>query len=160
MNADNKSVGPIRQRILIGALVELDLGNGNFAYARIVSKSELAFYDRLVKGGSSCAETMYGAPIAFVISVMNSAVRSGRWKIVGKQPLEPEFAQERRYFIHDALTGQYSVYDGVTGDIHPSSAELCAGLERAAVWDAEHVEDRLRDHFAGRPNVWLTQMNS
>lgn len=152
MNAGGKNVRPVRQRILIGALVELDLGGDNFAYARIVSKSELAFYDRLVSGRSSCYETMYGGQIAFVTSVMNSAVRSGRWKIVDKQPLEPELTQERRYFMRDALTGQYSIYYSVTGETHHSSAELCVNLERAAVWDAEHIEDRLRDHFASRPN--------
>lgn len=160
MNAASKNGRPARQKILIGALVELDLGDEGVAYARIVSQSELAFYDRLVKGKSSSFETMYGEPIAFVISVMNSAVRSGRWKIVDNKPLEPELAQERRYFMRDVLTGQYAIYYSVTGDIYPSSAELCANLERAAVWDAEHVEDRLRDHFARRPNVWVTQMNS
>jgi hypothetical protein len=26
------------------------------------------------------------------------------------------------------------------------------------VWAAEHVEDRLRDHYAGRPNQWVESL--
>ena len=37
-------------------------------------------------------------------------------------------------------------------------AEECVGLERAAVWEPEHVEDRLRDHFAGRSNRWVESL--
>jgi len=136
------------QKIRIGALVEVDLGEGSYAYARIVSKSELAFYDVLVKGAPSCYEAIYTQAIAFVIAVMNTAVRSNRWKIVDEKLLERELAQERLYFMQDTLTGQYSVYYSVTGEIQPSCKEICVNLERAAVWDAQHVEDRLRKHFS------------
>jgi len=32
------------------------------------------------------------------------------------------------------------------------------GLEAAAVWEPEHIEDRLRDHFDGKPNKWLESL--
>jgi len=32
------------------------------------------------------------------------------------------------------------------------------GLERAAVWGPSHVEDRLRDHYAGRKNKWVESL--
>jgi hypothetical protein len=31
-------------------------------------------------------------------------------------------------------------------------------LERVAVWDPAHVEERIRDHYAGRPNAHLAYM--
>jgi hypothetical protein len=37
-------------------------------------------------------------------------------------------------------------------------AVVCEGLEPAAVWDATHVAERLRDHYAGQPNVYLERM--
>ncbi|GGM57342.1 hypothetical protein GCM10011608_47820 [Micromonospora sonchi] len=37
-------------------------------------------------------------------------------------------------------------------------AEDCVGLERAAVWDAAHIEERLRDQHAGRPNPHLEHL--
>ena len=32
------------------------------------------------------------------------------------------------------------------------SPEECVGVERASVWDDHHIEERLLDHFMGRPN--------
>lgn len=147
-----------KQRSVIGALVEIDLGDCNYAYARIVSKSEPAFYDRLAEGKVVDYAATYEDRIAFITSVTNSAVTSGRWTIVDKRPLEPELAQERKYFMLDAQSGEYSLYYSISGDIRPASAKQCTDLERAAVWDPEHVEDRLRDHFAGRTNGWVVQM--
>jgi len=148
MDTETKRNGTGNQKIRIGALVELDLGEGNFAYARIVSKSEIAFYDVLSKGAACSYKAIYTQPIAFTISVMNSAVRSGRWKIVDQKLLEPELAQERQYFMQDILNGQYSIYYSVTGQIQSSCKEMCINMERAAVWDAQQVEVRLCEHFA------------
>ncbi len=46
--------------------------------------------------------------------------------------------------------------DGVTGRL--VRPEECESYERLAVWDASHVEDRLRDHFEGRPNIWVESL--
>jgi hypothetical protein len=34
----------------------------------------------------------------------------------------------------------------------------CTSLERAAVWDTEHIEDRLEDYFNGRENKWVESL--
>jgi hypothetical protein len=34
------------------------------------------------------------------------------------------------------------------------------GLDCAAVWSAFHVESRLDDHFAGRPNGWAERLSA
>lgn len=36
-----------------------------------------------------------------------------------------------------------------------ASKDEIKDLERAATWEPEHVEERLADHFVGRPNVWV-----
>ncbi|WP_448115483.1 hypothetical protein [Mesorhizobium amorphae] len=38
------------------------------------------------------------------------------------------------------------------------SAGIYIGLECAAVWDPEHVVDRLRDPADGRPNKWVERL--
>lgn len=62
-----------------------------------------------------------------------------------------------RSFQQDPMSGALSIYwekpDGSWGE-DPATRAQCAGLERTAVWDPEHLEDRLRDHRAGRPNRW------
>lgn len=147
------------QRITVGALVEIDLGDGHRAFGRIVSKSEVAFYDLRIPNESEVNfDLVYKAPILFITAVMNSVVKTGHWKIVDRRPLEAALDQSRDYFMRDASTGQYSIYGSVDGSIRPASKEECEDLERAAVWSAHHIEDRLRDHFAGVPNVWARQM--
>ena len=34
-----------------------------------------------------------------------------------------------------------------------------AGLERATLWSASAVEERLRDHVAGEDNRWLEELS-
>lgn len=91
---------------------------------------------------------------------MKSALMSGRWPVVDYRPLEPELLSPVDYFIKDRLTGQYSIYRSSDGHTRESNFEECKGLEAAAAWEAEHVEDRLRDHFAGRPNAWAEQLRA
>jgi hypothetical protein len=62
------------------------------------------------------------------------------------------------FFKEDPISHALSRYRGGGGDEVPASAEQCEGLECAAVWEAEHVVERLSDHFAGRPNAWVESM--
>jgi hypothetical protein len=62
-------------------------------------------------------------------------------------------------FIQDELEpNKFELYDPNTGDIKPAKKVDCIGLERAAVWEAGHVEERIVDHFAGRTNKWVEDM--
>lgn len=91
---------------------------------------------------------------------MKSALTSNRWQVVSFRPLEPELAKPVEYFMRDRLTGRYSVYRSSDGLTRVSTFEECKGLEAAAAWEPEHVEDRLRDYFAGRPNPWAEQLKA
>ena len=149
------------QRITLGALVEIDLGNECRAYGRVISKSELAFYHvKACSKGNMGLQEIYDSPVAFIIPVMNSAIKSGRWKIIDKRALEANFLTARFYFMKDLQTNEYSIYRNDDGSTRPASEAECAGLERAAVWEPEHVEDRLRDLFDNRVNKWVEQLKS
>ena len=85
---------------------------------------------------------------------MDRAVKSGRWRVIGNRPLEGELLNPPARFIHDPLDPEsFSIYR--RGQTVPASREEIGGLERAAVWEPEHVEDRFRDHYAGRTNKWV-----
>lgn len=147
------------QRLKEGALVKIDLGDGYFGFGRVLNRSELAFYDlRSDLEHPVNLEDIYAAPVAFIVAVMNTAVKSGRWQIIDKRPLEDKFLLPRKYFISDTLTGKLSIYLNTDGSIRPANRTECAGLECAAVWEAEHIEDRLKDHFSGRKNIWVEQL--
>jgi hypothetical protein len=101
------------------------------------------------------------SPVAFTIWVMGYAFRRrGGWELLDVVPLtEGERAVVDRRAKQDPISKALSIYqsDPVAGTFGEASATArqCAGLEVAAVWDPEQVEDRLWDHFDGRPNTWV-----
>ncbi len=64
----------------------------------------------------------------------------------------------------DIVSGKLYIYQEVPELAplyeRPATTGECIGLEAAAVWEAEHVEDRLRDHFAGQLNKWVEQLRA
>jgi len=150
-----------RTRRTIGQVVEIELGEGLKAYGRVLEEPLFAFYDKQAREGASppLAEVV-GWPVAFKIWVMNHAVTKGRWKVVGSLPLPADMQVRPDFFKQDAMNGGLSIYDYDAAPSYERPATLaeCEPLECAAVWDPEHVEDRLRDHFAGRPNKWVESL--
>jgi hypothetical protein len=132
-----------------GDVVKIPLGDGTHVYARTLQDASFAFYDARVSE-ELAVEWVVTRPILFYLAVMDSAVKGGRWPVIGNVPLDgtivrpPQFIQD----LHNR--NSFSIYrDGI---ITPASREECVGLERASVWEPEFVEERLRDHYAGRPN--------
>jgi hypothetical protein len=142
--------------------VRIDLGDGRCAYGRQLSGVSVEFYDRVGKTGEAVDPLdVVASPVAFTVAVMKYAFRRrGGWELLDVVPL----TEEERVFVHrrakqDPISGALSICwsDPVAGTWSetPATAHECVGLEVAAVWDPEHVEDRLRDHFDGRPNRWV-----
>lgn len=73
--------------------------------------------------------------------------------MIGHAPLETELKATPWFFRQDVISKVLSLYqDGIE---RPATREECEGLERAAVWSAEHIENRLDDHLEGRTNKWI-----
>jgi hypothetical protein len=145
-----------RQKRTVGDFVKIKLDECHHAYARVLEKALFAFYDAFTDKGLSLEE-IKARPILFKIWVMNVAVTSGRWEIIGNAPLEKNLLEQPYFFKKDPLSPKsLSIYH--EGNERPATLEECKNLECAAVWDAEHVEDRLRDHYAGKSNKWVESM--
>ncbi len=140
------------KRPAVGDVFSIDLGNGSFAFGRILHHADFAFYDLNSKEVPSINEIV-SKEILFIIPVHEIEPNSSGWSVLGNLPLEPDLEILPKYFIHNPLTGQYSISCGY--EVVRCSREEVAGLEASAVWAHQHVEDRLRDHFAGVPNVWV-----
>lgn len=144
-------------------MVEIPLGEGRRGFARDLGL-EVEFYDcQATEGEDVDVAGLEGTSVAFRVWVMDSAFKpSSTWRSIGKLPLRADESPDSRFAKQDPLTGALSIYwkDSAAGTWHeePATPEECAGLEVAAVWSAEHVEDRLRDHFAGRPDKWSSSM--
>jgi hypothetical protein len=145
-----------RQSEAIGDVVRIDLGDGFHTYARKLEEGIFAFYDCRVKEELPI-DQIISCPILFQVPVMAYAVKRGRWEVIGRAPLDDVLKNPSPRFMQDALRPQvFSIYE--KGKIRPATKEECVGLEREAVWDPEHVEDRLRDHYAGRKNKWVESL--
>jgi hypothetical protein len=125
----------------------------------------MVFFDLLAADESDIppVEAIVAAAVLFRIDVMASATASARWPTIGVEPLsDEEDGRGELFFKHDPITGKLSLYreDRATRETfsRPATFEECENLERAAVWSANHVEDRLRDHFAGQPNPWFESL--
>ena len=145
-----------RQRRVHGSILQIDLGDGTFAFGQVLEPPLIAFFDLRLSSVPSLAEIV-GSQVAFSIWVMKYAVTRGDWPVIGRVEV-PEGLNERPpFFKKDAISGSLSItYTGA--EEIPATPEEVAELECAAVWDPEHVEERLSDHFAGRPNKWAESM--
>lgn len=149
-----------RVRRRVGDILKIDLGAGTHSYGQVAHEPLVVFFDGAFTE-TLPPEQVIGLPVLFRIWVHNDAVKQGIWEIIGNLPLAPENAVEPYFYKQDAITGALSLYHSSyadTGWEHPASAADCDGLECAAVWDPAHVEDRLRDHYAGQLNKWLESL--
>jgi hypothetical protein len=163
--ADGRRVEKSRRNRCPGRVVRIDLGDGRCAYGRQLLSVQVEFYDHV--GGPDQAVDLLDVvrlPVAFTTAVMDRAFsRTGRWELLDVVTLshEEQASVYRRAQI-DSISGRPSVHwidpaAGASGKT-PATLEECLTLEPSGVWDPEHVEDRLRDHFAGRPNRWLDSL--
>lgn len=145
-----------------GRVVRIDLGDGHCAYGRQLLGPTVEFYLRQgVVGETVDLLDLVESQVAFTVWVMDYAFkRNGAWDLLDVVELtDEEEKRVHRWAKKDRISGALSIYwsdrwSGTRGE-EPASREDLEGLEVAAVWDPEHIEDRLRDHFAGRPNKWV-----
>ncbi|MGK6317753.1 Imm26 family immunity protein [Neorhizobium sp. DT-125] len=145
------------QRITRGDAYKIKIDNQNWAYAVALKKPLYGFFDHLFQEDVPLVETIKLA-FAFRCCVMDSAVKSGRWIKIGTY--NPDLVHDHIvFFTQDKISGKLTSYidRGQQEGRQPSPVEA-RKMEPAAVWSAEHVEDRLRDYFAHRPNRWLMSM--
>jgi len=140
-----------------GDLLKIDLGDDRHSYAQVAADPLIVFFDGSLTHDLP-SDQIVSLPVLFRIWVANHAIKRGRWAVIGRTVLAPKNQEEPFFYKQDAITGRLTLY-------HSSFAQTnwercatlaeCGGLENAAVWEPEHVEDRLRDHYAGTRNTWL-----
>jgi len=139
-----------------GDIVKIILEDGDFCFGHILEEPTVAFYDIKV-ADMPHIEEIIKLPILFSLWVSKSAVRSGKWEVIGHQKLDIDSDQPRSFFTQDPISKNFFIYLYDDTEM-PATKEQCEGLERAAVWDANHVEDRLRDYYKGVPNKWFESL--
>ncbi|MCJ8056564.1 immunity 26/phosphotriesterase HocA family protein [Shinella curvata] len=144
----------IRRRI--GDILQIDLGDSQHCYAQVAGEPVIVFFDGIFTETISM-EDIPRLPVAFRLAVSNYAVTRGVWPVIGSRPLTPENAEEPFFYKQDNRDRLFLYHSSFAAQNYerPASLADCIGLECAAVWDPEHVVDRLRDHALGQPNRWV-----
>jgi hypothetical protein len=144
-----------RIRPKVGDVLEVSLGDGMHAYAHIANHKIVVFYDYNDKNNLPL-EDIVKLPIAFQIWVSKYVLTSGRWPRIGN--IDSDVLSDDPYFYkQDIISGALAIYHEEfigTNYERPAKLSEVKNLERAAVWDAHHVEDRLEAFFKNERSVW------
>jgi hypothetical protein len=124
---------------IIGNIGALPLPNGRFAFGRVIESSNVEFYTYI---GRTETDLPKNWEVRFTVCAHVSFFR--HMKLVGKRPFadEDEKHPPARY-IYDVIGKGYSLY--IHGEIIPSDYDNCKGLDRASVWEYEHIIDRIME---------------
>jgi hypothetical protein len=145
-----------KQQYLVGSIVKVPFESSRHTYARLLKSPIVAFYDAATMQELS-PDFIVRHRILFQLPVMRYAVTTGHWLVIGRIPLEPELQQSPILFRQDAMNPD-RIFFHQDGHEWPASRAECVTLERAAVWEPAHVEERLSDYYAGRTNRWVEQL--
>ena len=149
-------MNPKAQRRTVGAVHAVPLGDGTISFALTLPEADFAFFDMRTTEFSLPSDLL-SKPILFRVAVHKYAYNKGRWLKVGKLEVPNELLKAVPKFIQDALHPErFEIY--LSGNVLPATRDECVGLERAAVWDPQHIEDRLRDHYSGIQNKWVESL--
>ncbi|CAA7196835.1 Imm26 family immunity protein [Chryseobacterium potabilaquae] len=144
-----------RQKITLGSILEIPIDGKYYVYAQILNNGYV-FFDYKSKEQITDFEILNDKTILFIIAIYDQIITKGEWLKVGKMDIRKELEILPMKFIQDALQpDHFEFYNPNMGEIAPATKKEIIGLERAAVWDKNHVEDRIRDYYNGVPCAWL-----
>ncbi len=145
-----------KQRITIGSILKISIDNDYYVYAQILGKAGYAFFDFKTKVALKDFSVLLNKPVLFITSVYDDVITNSHWKMVASIEIREDLKIQPMQFIQDELNpNSFEIYDPNSGEITPASKEQVKGLERASVWEASHIEDRIRDYYNGNPCIWL-----
>ncbi len=136
-----------------GDVFAIPLPGGCLGYAQALESPEFAFFDICTEEEIS-AERVVECPVLFRLWAHKSAPKL--WKKLGVQNPDPSLQEQVPRFRQDVLSGK--LFKQQNGTETPASLDEIKGLECAAVWEADHIADRLNSHFSGESCKWVDAM--
>jgi hypothetical protein len=140
-----------RIREEVGQVFQVPLGNNLYGYGQVAPTAEYAFFDYFNNGQIENLEDIINRPVLFRLTVDSYVIKEGLWPIIGILPVKKELKINNTPFTYDSDKNSYLIWKNGLEQILATPEEIY-NLECFASWEDKHVEQRLRDHFAGRPN--------
>lgn len=136
-----------------GDFFRIPLSNGRFAFGRVL-KNSWGFYNYISNSGEVEISNLLDANYAFKIWVSEFALNKGIWEIFANAELNDSESQKEFFYKQDKIN--HKVWKTLTGaEEEPITTADCENLELAAVYDPEHVVERLEYYFSDDedPNI-------
>ncbi len=146
-----------KQRVVVGAIVEIPIDTEYYVYAQILKNRGYAFFDYRSKQPLHNISILINKPVLFIVSIYDYVVKNNIWHIVGKLPIREDLKVQPMMYIYDADSDKFNLYNNNTGEIAPCTKDKAFGLERASVWAENHIVDRIRDYYNNVPCIWLKE---
>lgn len=147
-----------RQRWSVGFIVKIPLLHNQHSYGQLLSQGSIAVFDIITDKELEISKIIKN-DLLFIVTIYSDVIPSGRWLKMSKAEINQQLSTLPMKFIQDPLDSDaFELYDPNTGDIRKATRKECEGLERSSIWAAEHVESRIRDHFAAKENTWVQQL--
>ncbi|MFY0565155.1 Imm26 family immunity protein [Archangium lansingense] len=140
-----------KQKHKTGTFVRIALADGSFGYGRLLESPYVVFYKHRTTSPDSDLAGIASKPILFKTAVRHLALDS--WEFIGWRALEEHLTQPLVRFMQDVGDFRRCTIFDTAGNERAAEPQECVGLERAAVWEKESIEERLLDALLGRPNA-------
>ena len=146
-------------RFTEGNILEIKIDD-YYVYAQMLKDPNLFFFDFRTKERLTDLSVLNDKPIIFILAVFTRRASGCTWEKVGKMPIRDEFKTLPLQYIYrpkDKPKYQWAIYDTNAGKIIETTEEEVRkhGItERAAVWYAINVEDRIRCYYSGEISIW------
>ena len=139
-----------------GVLFRVPLGDDKYGYGQIVTGACDIFFDYVDDGNNTDVHIVLNSRVLFRISVQIGPLHDGVWEVLGVYPIREEHTEELDSFRYDLMKEKYYIIKEDMKEVVATVEHIRdLGLECMASWGYHLVEDRLRDHFAGRRNYWV-----
>lgn len=140
---------------LIGNIIKIKIDENGFGFGRIIEGGFIEFYDLKLDGNQleDIENKVISSRVIFTLSVHDIWKKNGDWEVIGNN--NNNISTIPQQFLQDiANPNDIKIIDSF-GNARAATIGEIQGLERFAVWEDNHVEDRLRDHFNGKQNIWV-----
>ena len=139
----------MKNRRLLGDVYQFKLPNNKYAFGRIFKDACIAIYNEISDDPSNLPEE---EAYLFIVGIYDYVLESDDWVVVANRPFEnDEDAWPPPMYIKDQLTGEYRIYH--KGKMRGATKEQCEGLEEAAVWNDEHIIERIMESFKNNRTI-------
>ena len=137
-------------------MFKVDLNDGTHCYVHISTKPLAIFYDYNGADDFKLSDIVE-LKILFKAWVYHDVPRTENWLRIGNITSK-ELEVEPFFYKKDPISGQLYLYHSDFAETNyerKATLKEIEGLEKAAVWGENHIEDRLRDHYARQPCKWI-----